>query len=242
MRSATPLRGFTLVELLVVISIIALLVAILLPALQTARKVAQGIQCLSNLRQIGIATSVYASDYDAWMPPKISRVVRGDRIRWPEILMEGGYVNQSYVLSSAGNAAYRADKTARPRGVFACPSEEAERGPAGEIWYRTHYGMNYYFSINWFGSGNYRQARLAPFGRQSNATFAQRYSPGLTAWIGDALLAAGDTAGPELRRFGRVGVRHSGAANVGFFDMHAAAVPENDVPINGNTYFWDGQP
>jgi prepilin-type N-terminal cleavage/methylation domain-containing protein/prepilin-type processing-associated H-X9-DG protein len=60
--------GFTLIELLVVIAIIALLMGILMPALSRARKQGQGVRCLSNLKQIGVAAYLYAQDNNLLIP------------------------------------------------------------------------------------------------------------------------------------------------------------------------------
>ena len=61
-------HGFTLVELLVVISIIALLMAILMPALSRARELGRRVVCAGNMRQIGIAMHAYASINDDKLP------------------------------------------------------------------------------------------------------------------------------------------------------------------------------
>jgi len=77
--------GFTLVELLVVISIIALLLSLLLPAISAARDVAEKVVCQSNLRQIGLGGFMYSEDHDGFLPAdRASASDRGET--WVEAL------------------------------------------------------------------------------------------------------------------------------------------------------------
>jgi prepilin-type N-terminal cleavage/methylation domain-containing protein len=64
--------GFTLIELLVFISIISLLIGILLPALASARKAARGVQCATQLRQVGYAEFTYAEDFKWFTTPRLT--------------------------------------------------------------------------------------------------------------------------------------------------------------------------
>jgi prepilin-type N-terminal cleavage/methylation domain-containing protein len=70
-----PLRGFTLVELLVVLAIIAILVSLLLPALSKARSAGRGAVCKSNMKQMGLALAMWLEDrrgrYPALIPVSI---------------------------------------------------------------------------------------------------------------------------------------------------------------------------
>lgn len=69
MKQTKNKTAFTLIELLVVIGILSLLMALLLPALSSARQLAKGVGCMSNLRQMAFAAQMHVDDHDGYYPP-----------------------------------------------------------------------------------------------------------------------------------------------------------------------------
>ena len=112
-------RAFTLIELLVVIAIIAILAAILFPVFARAREQARKSSCLSNLKQMGLATQMYVQDYDETLPRY--SVATSPTAYWPNLI----------------------DPYVKNRQIWFCPSyERSVTNPsANASTYGTNYGI-----------------------------------------------------------------------------------------------------
>ncbi|MEW4570699.1 DUF1559 domain-containing protein [Tautonia sp. JC769] len=168
-------RGFTLIELLVVIAIIGVLIALLLPAVQSAREAARRAQCSNNLKQIGLALHNY---HDAWGRFPMGSVqvqTPSGAYRRPFLASLLPFLEQRNLFESYNydlSFQVSANETTRASivSVFSCPTDEQQRfvNNGGNV---TDVKGNY--GVNW-GQNTYGDQILpSPFGLNYGATFAE---------------------------------------------------------------------
>jgi len=116
--------GFTLIELLVVIAIIAILAAILFPVFSQAKAAAKSVACLSNTKEIGLATQIYVGDYDSYYPQSKSTDAS------PQIDDYDGSIENpdngsvfAKILPYTGHGSSTSEDVMYQQKLFACPSD-----------------------------------------------------------------------------------------------------------------------
>ncbi|WZO99268.1 DUF1559 domain-containing protein [Isosphaeraceae bacterium EP7] len=153
-----PGRGFTLIELLVVIAIIALLIGLLLPAVQSAREAARRMQCINNLKQLGLAINNYEASLGG-LPPTSVIVRRPGGAIWTSnwgpharILpfLEQSSTYNAINLDSAYGLLDNSTATGQVIEAYLCPSE-IRREPIVHATFGRIGGVNYGFSMgDWY--------------------------------------------------------------------------------------------
>ncbi len=157
-------RGFTLIELLVVIAIIAVLIGLLLPAVQAAREAARRIQCTNNMKQLGLGLHNYESSHGA-LPPSVVLRGTGGTVQWfgnwgvhcrtlPVLEQAQAFNAINFDLNNAYEAPQNTTVSSLVVGSFLCPSDAKQ--PVTQHDFGKAAGTNYGFCMgDWFVWGGF---------------------------------------------------------------------------------------
>ena len=210
-------RQFTLIELLVVIGVIAILAALLLPALNSARERSKAIKCVGNLKQLGVATFEYCDDYQQWLP--FSYVPGNDYGYWNFNPNTGAhFVLLAPYLNVPVYDCWRLGPTSAGvtcENVLMCPSVRINKYPSPYV-----YG--HYLMPHVLGSGGI----LQPDGKTYMGKMTMVKEPSQRLWLADGFASSTKEA-PCFFNSACILTdpnpgfsRHRGGANCLFFDGH----------------------
>jgi prepilin-type N-terminal cleavage/methylation domain-containing protein/prepilin-type processing-associated H-X9-DG protein len=166
-------QGFTLVELLVVITIIGILIALLLPAVQVAREAARKMQCANNLKQLGLALHAYVTAHNVLPPGGMTDNELGYTVMILPQLEQQALYDQFNFNRSVFTTAGKLDNALNRIPAFLCPSSNATKTMyvPNENWPRTDgsptFTLHYYgiMGPKTAGSGaSYYHLRPSPYG------------------------------------------------------------------------------
>lgn len=161
-RARKARSGFTLIELLVVISIIATLVAFIAPAVQQARETARRLECLNNMRNVGLAVQSFASTNSGRLPLLASTTLSTNVDGWPSQLL--AYVERNDLAGRLSAGTFTTGDIVNIR-VYTCPSDSNNAGQNGGLSFAANAGYGQFLSSGaWSeigGAGAHNGANLA---------------------------------------------------------------------------------